>query len=149
MLYLFFYINYDNVEGTSLNLNQRAQFEHKFEPKGTFVDFNNILDLLLMTELDRIGDVSVLEPFSRCHHCLVVLEYVLQFTDNNDEDEADEKYLWSKGDYAKISASILAIDWVSEFDGRSMNDAFLYLVEILQSLVDRFVPVSNQTRVPI
>ena len=30
-----------------------------------------------------------------------------------------------------------------------MNDAFLYLVEILQSLVDRFVPVSNQTRVPI
>ena len=72
--------------------------------KGTFVDSNNILDLALTTELDRIGDVSVLEPFPRCHHCPVVLEHVLQSTDDND-DEAAEKYLWSKEDYAKISAS--------------------------------------------
>ena len=59
----------------------------------TFVDSNNILNLVL-TELDRIGDVSVLEPFPICHHCpVVVLEYVLQFTDDDNEDEAVEKYL--------------------------------------------------------
>ena len=44
--------------------------------KGTFVDSNNILDLVFATELDRTGDVSVLEPFPKCHHCPVVFEYV-------------------------------------------------------------------------
>ena len=45
---------------------------------------------MLTIELDRIGDVSVLEPFPRCHHCPVVCECVLQFTDNN-EDEVFKK----------------------------------------------------------
>ena len=90
----------------------------------------------------------MLEPFPRCHHCPVVLEYVLQFTDDS-ENEAVEKCLWCKGDYAKLSANILPVDWFLEFDGRSVNDAFLYLVGILQSLVERFVPVRKQTHVPI
>ena len=77
--------------------------------ESTFVASNNILDLVLTKELDRIADVSGLAPFPRCHHCPVILEYVLQFTDY--KDEAVEKYLWSKGDYAKISASILAVNW--------------------------------------
>ena len=64
---------------------------------------------MLTTELDRIGDVSVLEPFPRCHHCPVVCEYVLQFSGGN-EDEVVAKRLWSKGDYARISDSILAVD---------------------------------------
>ena len=55
----------------------------------------------------------MLEPFPRCHHCPVVLEYVLQFTDYDSEDEAVEKCLWFKGDYAKVSASILAVDCYS------------------------------------
>ena len=51
-----------------------------------FVDSNNIKDM------------SALEPFPRCHHCPVFLEYVLQFTDDDNEDQAVEMYLWSKGD---------------------------------------------------
>ena len=46
--------------------------------EGTFVDSDNILDLVLTTQRNRVGDVSVLAPFHRCHHCLVVFEYVLQ-----------------------------------------------------------------------
>ena len=41
---------------------------------------------MLTTELDRIGDVSVLEPFPRCHNCSVVCEYVLQFTGDNEDE---------------------------------------------------------------
>ena len=62
------------------------------------------------TELDRTGDVSVLEHLPKCHHCPVVFEYVLQYTGHN-EDDAVKKHLWSKEDYA----SILAIDWVFFF----------------------------------
>ena len=34
-------------------------------------------------------------------------------------------------------------------DQSSVDEAFMYLVGILPSLVERFVPVSNQTHVPI
>ena len=49
-----------------------------------------------MTDLDRIRDESVLESFSRCQHCPVVFEYMLQFT--GDGEKVDENYMWSKGD---------------------------------------------------
>ena len=124
-----------------LGLSQRVK-------EGTFIDSNNILDLVLTTEWDRIGDVLVLEPFPRCHHCPVVCEYVLQFTGDN-EDEVVEKRLWSKGNYAELSNSILAVDWLFEFDGRSVNNCFLYLVGVLQALVDKYVPISNQIHVPV
>ena len=114
--------------------------------EGTFVDSNNILDLALTTELDRIEDVSVLEPFPRCHHCPVVFEYDLQFAD--DDDEVEEKHMWSKGNYARLSTSILAVDWLFEFDGRPVNDCFVYLAAVLLAL-DRFVPASSQASVPI
>ena len=50
---------------------------------------------------------------------------VLQFTGDNGDEEV-EKCLWSKGDYAKHSAFILAVDWLFEFDGRSVNNCSLY-----------------------
>ena len=55
--------------------------------------------------------------------------------------------LWSKEDYAKLPASISAVDWFFEYDGRSVNNCFLYLVEILQALIDRYVSVSSLTHV--
>ena len=51
--------------------------------------------------------MSVLESFPGCHHCPVVFENVLQFTDD-DGDEVEEKRMWSNGDYATQSTSILA-----------------------------------------
>ena len=69
---------------------------------------------MLTTELDRIGDVSVLEPFPRCHHCPVVYQYVLQFSDDN-EDEVVVKHLWSKGDYAMLRFQIIFWQLISFF----------------------------------
>ena len=33
-------------------------------------------------------------------------------------------------------SNILAVDWATEFDSRSINDYFLFLVSLLQSLID-------------
>ena len=114
--------------------------------ESTFVDSTNILDLMLTTEFDRIRAVSVLEPYPRCHHCPIVCEYVLQLTGDK-EEEVVEKRLWSKGDYTKLSGSILAVNF--EFNDRSVNNCFLYLVGVLQASVDRCVPISSQTHVPV
>ena len=77
--------------------------------RGTFVDSDNILDLVLTTERDRVGDVSVLASFPRCHHCPVVFEYVLQF-DKDVTSVNNERLLWCKGNYGKISAHIMSLD---------------------------------------
>ena len=43
------------------------------------------------------------------------------------EKEVVEKHLWSKRDYAKLSATILAVDCFFELNGRSVNNNFIYL----------------------
>ena len=57
---------------------------------------------------------------------------------DDDRDEVEEKRMWSKGDYARLSTSILAVDWLFEFSGSPINDCFVYLVAVLLALVDRF-----------
>ena len=53
-----------------------------------------------------------------------------------------------RGNYAQISASTIAVDWITEFDSRSINESFLYLLDILRTLIDRYVPVARQNHVP-
>ena len=89
----------------------------------------------------------MMEPFLRCHQGPVVLS-VLQFTGDY-RDEVNEKRMWSKGDHARLSTSILVVDWLLEFDGRPTNDCFVHLVAVFQAFVDRFVPVSKQPPVPV
>ena len=36
------------------------------------------------------------------------------------------------------------MDWATEFNGRSNNDCFLYLVAFLQSLIDRYILVGRR-----
>ena len=45
----------------------------KWVQEGTFVDSNNILDLMLTNEIDRVGDVCVLEPLPSCRHCSAIV----------------------------------------------------------------------------
>ena len=87
--------------------------------EGTLGDSNNILDLVLTTEADGVGDICVLEPFPKCHHCPVTFEYVVQFNDE-DANEGASHLMWSRGNYARISASIIVVGWIMEFDGRSI-----------------------------
>ena len=42
----------------------------------TFPSSGNTLDLLLTTEHDRVGNVTVVEPLSASDHCPVLFQYV-------------------------------------------------------------------------
>ena len=66
--------------------------------EGTFVDSGNFLDLVLTTEDDCVGDVQVLPPFPRCHHCPVVFQYFLQY-DNLAAEADTTSRLWFSSNY--------------------------------------------------
>ena len=90
--------------------------------ESTFVDSNNLFDFVFTTKSDRVGEVWVLERFSKCHHCPVVFEYILHFDIPSNVCNTNVRILWSKGDCRRISDSILAVDW--EFDSRSLQTCF-------------------------
>ena len=54
----------------------------------------------------------MLEQYPRYRHCSVVFDYVLQSTIDNENEVIDNRLL-NKGDYAKLSASIMAVDCFS------------------------------------
>ena len=89
------------------------------------MDSYTILDRVLTTESDRVGDVCVLESVPRCHHCPVIFEYILQFVLEDSGDSTRNHFIRNKGKILTISIYTLAVDWVTKFDGRSINDVYL------------------------
>ena len=106
-------------------------------------------DLVLSTESDRVGEVCVLEPFPKCHHCVVVFEYVLQFDIPGNSSSKSVRILWSKEDYRRIFDCMLAVDWEFEFDSRLIEACFSYFVHVMKILIDRFVPSVTYASLPI
>ena len=106
----------------------------------TFLLSDNILDLLLTSEEDRVGGVFVLPPLPCCQHSPVVFEYI--FSGEGPERLAvGERRAWRKGKYAKISEALSQIDWGLEFSYSSVNEDFSYLQSVLLSLIDKFIPL--------
>ena len=116
---------------TSLGLSQWV-IEPTFYPSG------NILDLILTTDDDRVGDVYVLPPLPRCGHSPILCSYVFQGTS---PPERDLSYrLWHKGNYTSITRHLSLIDWDFEFHCLDVNAMFSRFCDILLPLVERFVP---------
>jgi len=105
----------------------------------TFLPSGNVLDLVLTSEPDRIGDVRTLAPLPRCRHTPVVFDYLFQF-DPLGPPLRSVRHLWHRGDYGSISSALSAVDWDLEFSYSSIDDDFVLFCAILKSLIDRFVP---------
>ena len=71
------------------------------------------------------------------------LEYILYFDIPCSFSNTTVCILWSKGDYKRMSNSILAVDWNFEFDSRSIEACFSYFVHVMKTLTDMFVPIGT------
>ena len=85
------------------------------------MDSNNILNLVLTTYPNRVGEVCVLESFSRCYHCLIIFKYILQFVQEDSSDNMGNYFIFNKRSYSQILKNIMVVDWVTEFYGKSTN----------------------------
>ena len=113
--------------------------------EATFPSSGNILDLVLTTEDDRVGEVLVGAPLPGCDHCTVSCEYVFQM------DQADPpvgplglgKRLWHRGNYGAINRCLAEIDWDFELLHRDANMSMEFLEGTLLNLCIKYVPVSG------
>lgn len=105
----------------------------------TFPRSGNTLDLLLTTELDRVGDVSVEPPFPGSDHCTIVYDYVFEVQSMVDTTVSN-RLLWHKGNYSKLSSALSLVDWEYELAYLNSCQSFNRFKFIVSDLVKECVP---------
>ena len=110
----------------------------QFVNQPTYPRSDNILDLILSTEHDRISSVSVLPQIPHCDHCPVSFCYNFDFSTSSENPVM--KFTWHKGDYTKIALELSEIDWDFEFSYLNVQAKYTRFLDILLPLVNRYVP---------
>lgn len=104
----------------------------------TFLPSGNILDLILTSESDRVGEIRVLPPFPNCGHSPTLCSYIFQ--DISRSQMSYSHRLWHKGKYHKISSHLSTVDWDFEFLHLNVEQMFSRFLSILVPLLDRHIP---------
>ena len=110
--------------------------------EATFWRSGNILDLILTSEEDRVGSVDVLPPYPSCGHLAIVFTYVFQFGVNCVGGGLARRD-WFRGRYGMINNHLSAFDWQLEFHDLTVSAMYNRLKEILEPLIDRYVPLAR------
>ena len=112
---------------------------------GTFFPSGNILDLVLSSDEDRVGEVYAAPPFPGCHHCPVIGSLIYNFGPE-EEITRNQRLAWSRADYESISAELMEIDWEHLFSGASVEVCNALYVQQLQECIHAHVPVRGAPR---
>ena len=116
--------------------------EPAYFPSGSTLDF------CLLTHTERLGQIEVHPPLPSCHHGVVVFSYTFQRCEPEivQQDATGGAWYWSKGNYRLISERLREVDWETEFSELDTQGMYTRLLEILNILVERFVPASDRDR---
>ena len=111
--------------------------------EGTFPRSENMLDLILTSEEDRISAAHVQPPPPGCDHCSTHCDYVFDM-DIQIASQQHNRLQWHRGRYGTINNILSDIDWDLELSNLSAQDAFIKLLSILEPLVDQYIPRVSQ-----
>ena len=118
---------------------------HQWVLDPTFPRSGNILDLVLTSEPDRVGNLDVIPPLPGCDHSPTVFDYV--FTDYQSYSAIVPKgncggplRAWHKGHYELIRHCLRTIDWDCELALLDADKSFNYFLSIISDLIDEHVP---------
>ena len=107
---------------------------------GTFFPSGNILDLILTSDEDRVGEVYSCPPLPGCHHCPVICSVIFQFRLEEDALISEEKLSWGRADFQSISEDLMEVDWELAFAGRDIDFCYDYFVQVIADSVELHVP---------
>ena len=109
----------------------------------TFFPSENILDLVLSTDDDRIVDLYPIPPLPGCHHCPVIFSIVFSYSLPEVGEEAADRRSWTRANFDAISEYLSTVDWERTMDGMSVQGAYNLLLDAIHTCIDDHVPVSN------
>ena len=97
----------------------------------------NTLDLVLSSDENLISDVKVKAPVGKSHHGTIICKVNLHV---DVELKLSSAYLYDKGDYHKMTASLEEIDWKTELEDRSLQQSWDYLHKTILEIQDKYIP---------
>ena len=95
----------------------------------------NVLDLILTSEIDGVGQVHVLDPFPSDDHSHTMFEYIFSGQSYVSNIPQEPHKAWDRDNY-----ELLEIDWDLELAYLSANQSFDILSAILNQLVNMCIP---------
>ena len=102
---------------------------------------SSVLDLILTENENRIFKLEHLPPIGVITHAHHVLKFSYS-TEGSENVKKVEKFRFNykEGNYSKISASILEIDWKNEFKNLNTNEQYEKWVKIYSNLCNEHIP---------
>ena len=110
----------------------------------TFIYSDNILDLVLTTEGDRIGEMCFLPCLPGCGHVPLFFDYFFQWPFDVNSGRLQRR-AWHRGDYVALNGHFASVDWEYEFSDLDLDSMVGKFNSIVESHVNIFVPVVSQS----
>ena len=134
-----------NVDSAFLDLFNSFGF-HQWINEPTFIYSNNILDLILTSDDDRVLDIDILPPFPRCGHCLIKFSYVFQGDIIHNDINNLHSLNWSRGKYSHIRRYLNQYDWDFELMHLDADSTSEMITSILTDLSLTYVPPKRPSK---
>ena len=106
----------------------------------TFPSSGNTLDLLLTTEHDRVGNVTVVEPLPASDHCPVLFQYVFEGDLVSNRSQRQANFAWHKGNYQKLNMFLSDVDWNFELACHNACKCFDRFANIVRAGIEVSIP---------
>ena len=139
-------INWETMTASNANeskfidfITENALHQHVFEPTRA----ENILDLVLSSELDFVFEVDVGETFSSSDHCIIAFLATLCFPEKCTVTIPN----YHRADWDTIRLYLGAIDWETELRNRDANEMCKKIYNKIYFVIGNFIPkkvVHNQ-----
>ena len=107
----------------------------------TYVPSGRTLDLVLTSESDRVGSLSVCPPFPGCGHAVIEFTYCFRMQEHLDTGGSSR--LWHSGRYDRVNAYLSGLDWDLEFQFLDVERMFDHFRSVLLTLVDTYIPLKR------
>ena len=95
------------------------------------------LDCIITDDPEVLEELTYLQPLGKSDN--VCISWQLCFT--NSPATAELKYNYWKADYPAIREKLSSINWKSEFENKSVNDMWNYLISVIDTCVTDSVPL--------
>lgn len=102
---------------------------------------NNILDLVITSDIDLVKNLEVGENFGNSDHYIIRFDLAVTYVKENNR----RKFNYAKGDYIKANILLQDVDW-NLIITNNVEESWLCLKNLLSEIRDKCVPLSKNRR---
>ena len=120
--------------------NECVWHQHVHKPTRFRDNQASTLDLIFTNEELDVKNIEVLPGLGSSDHGIVVGNFVCEW---KNRIVHKPRRLYQKGNYEKINEELNKVDWDSKFTNKTVNECWIIFKNILEELVDKYIPMSN------